>query len=183
MRSVAIAIESYHVDRNRYPYTLGFALDNDGYGMTRAGDMLTIPDQLTTPIGYLTSHLPDVFKIGRKVSVAGGSGSAGRPYESGDPQDTTFLWLNMAQAGPGPGDPGLGFGFFFSAAVWQAHFDQWGWWQMRSMGPTGLYPGEAPGYLGASFMSINALYDPTNGTVSTGMIIRNQRSSEGKQSG
>jgi len=181
MRTVATAVEAYFVDNNKYPYTLPAAVDLDGYGNLRQSDTLTVPDIITSPIAYITSHVPDVFKVGKKINAGfgGASPSAGRPYQSGDAQDMTFLWLNMAQAGPGPGDPGLGFGFFSSAAEWQFHFDQWGWWQMRSMGPTGLYPG-APGF-SASFRSVNAIYDPTNGTVSTGMIIRNQKSGEGKQ--
>jgi hypothetical protein len=89
----------------------------------------------------------------------------------------------MAQAGPNLGDPGLGFGFFSSAAAWQTHFEQWGWWQLRSMGPTAAYPGATTPtvWTGASYLSANAIYDPTNGTVSFGMVIRNQKSTEGRQ--
>ncbi len=181
MRSLATAVESYYVDNNKYPFTLPFAADLDGYGNVRASDMLTIPDAITTPIAYITSHIPDVFKNGRNVDGPGTGSSFGQSFNSGDPQDQTFMWLNMGQAGPEPGDPGLGFGFFSTAAAWNEHFDQWGWWQMRSVGPTGYYPGSA-NYPGAAFATINAIYDPTNGTVSLGQVIRNQKSAEGNQS-
>ncbi len=180
MRSVATALEAYAVDFNKYPFTLPFALDLDGYGTVRASDMLTVPDAITTPIAYITSHIPDVFKIGKNVDGPGTGASFGRGFNNGDPQDLTFLYLNMSQAGPDPGDPGLGFGFFGSAAAWQEHFDQWGNWQMRSVGPTAFYPGST-NYPGATFVSVDAIYDPTNGTVSNGQIPRNQKSAEGDQ--
>ena len=66
MRTVATAVEVYGVDRNnKYPFSLGFNEDNDGYGQTRSHGFLTIPDALTTPVAYLTGHIPDQFKVAR----------------------------------------------------------------------------------------------------------------------
>jgi prepilin-type N-terminal cleavage/methylation domain-containing protein len=181
MRAVATAIEAYAVDNNtRYPFGLDAGVDNDGYNNLRYYGMLTIPDAITTPIGYITGHLPDVFKNGAKETSLNPTGSAGRPFQSGDPQDMTFMWLAMRQAGPGAGDPGLGYGFFTSAASWEAAYNVWGEWRMASIGPRQRYPGD-PDYPGSSFTSINSNYDPTNGTVSLGLVIRNQRSTDGNK--
>jgi prepilin-type N-terminal cleavage/methylation domain-containing protein len=181
MRSVATAIEAYAVDNNgRYPFSLDAGIDNDGYNNLRYFGMLTIPDAITTPVGYITSHLQDVFKVGARETSLNPTPSAGRPYQSGDPQDMTFMWLAMRQAGPNPGDPGLGFGFFGTAASWEAAYNVWGEWRIASLGPRQRYPGD-PDYPGASFTSINANYDPTNGTTSLGLVIRNQRSTEGNK--
>jgi prepilin-type N-terminal cleavage/methylation domain-containing protein len=179
MRSVATALEAYFVDHNTYPWTVhNFQDDRDGYGVEyRADDTLTLPVSITTPVAFLTSLPADVFKIGKKINGPNKGSSRGKPYQSGNPRDLTFLYLNMKQDEKWrlDGDP-----FFYSATAWESRVRDWGLWQMRSMGPTGLYPG-ATGYPGASFASVNAIYDPTNGTVSVGMVLRTQKSAEGNQ--
>jgi prepilin-type N-terminal cleavage/methylation domain-containing protein len=180
MRTLATAIEAYAVDNlNRYPFSPDASVDLDGYGNIRAFGMLTVPQAITTPVAYITSLMPDAFKIGARETTLNTSSSGGRPFQSGDNRDLTFIWLAMRQAGPNPGDPGLGFGFFSSAASWEAAYNVWGEWRMASIGPAQTYPGTGPNYLGASFTSINADYDPTNGTISMGLVIRNQRSTTG----
>lgn len=183
MRTVATALETYYVDNNHYPWTYNNVADDlDGYGNFRRSDTLTVPNSITTPIAYLTSHVVDPFKIGRRINGPGyqGTSSFEQPYQSGDARDMTFVYLNMDQAYFG-GNPSA-FGFFATVASWEYHLGVWGRWQMRSMGPSGLYPGTPLGtYPGATFNSINSIYDPTNGTLSLGMVIRNQRSATGEQ--
>jgi len=181
MRSVATALEAYRIDNNRYPYTPeDISVDIDGYGNLRADDMLTVPDSITTPISYISTHVPDVFKLGQRVTGVN-TGSTGQPFDSGNPRDLTFLWLNMAQADPlavsqgGTGTPQ--FGFFGSRAAWEATRNVWGEWRLSSIGPAATYV-SSPDW-GVPFVSVNSVYDPTNGTVSFGMIHRNQRDTEG----
>jgi len=176
MRSIATGIESYAVDNNiKYPFNLPAAQDLDGYGNVRSFGFLTVPDAITTPVAFISSHPPDVFKVGQ---VANAGPNEGSPYATGDPQDLTFLWLNMRQAGPDPGDPGLGFGFFNTAEAWAENFSLWGEYRISSLGPSNLYPG-GTGYEGVAVVSTDAIYDPTNGTLSNGLVSRTQRSSEG----
>ena len=89
------------------------------------------------------------------------------------------MWLAMRQAGPEPGDPGLGFGFITGAPSWNEHYSIWGEWRLSSLGAAHLYPG-GTGFGGVSFVTVDNVYDPTNGTVSLGNIHRTQRDSEGK---
>jgi len=174
MRSIANALESYAVDHRKYPFTLPASEDLDGYGNVRAYAYLTTPDCLTTPQAYITSIIGDPFKVG---AVANVGPNQGKPYDNGDPQDLAYIYLCMRQAGPNDGDPGLGFGFFTSAESSGEYYDKWGEWRMASIGPARLYPG---GTWNVEFKSIDAIYDPTNGTISKGMVVRNQKDPEGK---
>jgi len=175
MRSVATALESYRVDNNQYPFTDDLP-DPDGIsGTTRASDTLTTPNRITTPIAYISSHPEDVFKNGASVTGPGTGASLGQPFSKGDARDKTFIYLAMRQAGPDPGDPGLGFGFFTSVAGWQESYDIYGEWRLSSLGPVKQYPSA----YGVAYLSIDGLYDPTNGTTSNGMVVRTQRDGSG----
>ena len=178
MRTVATALEAYFVDHNHYPYTVNDPnADLDGYGNPRAEDTLTVPIQITTPVAFLTSLPADAFKQGKKIQGNFVGTSKGRPYESGNPRDLTFMYLNMKQDEFWQNN---GLPAFYSTVSRQARIADWGLWQMRSVGPSALYPGIGE-FTGASYASINAIYDPTNGTVSFGQVIRTQKSTEGKQ--
>lgn len=176
MRSVATGLESYAVDYTKYPFTDPASIDLDGFGNIRAFAFLTVPNQITTPVAYMTSHIPDVFKIGAEINAGPNVGSTYE--ESNSDRDLAFMYLNMRQAGPEPGDPGLGFGFFTDATTWQEYYNKWGEWRLASLGPAGLYPG-GTGFTGVTYQDIDAIYDPTNGTVSLGLVIRTQAESEG----
>lgn len=182
MRTMATALEAYRVDTNRYPYTVhNFAQDLDGYGNGRVDDMLTLPFSITTPVSYITSLVPDVFRVGRNVAGPNTGTSQGRPYASGHPRDITFMYLNLQQDEQWSleGEPSF-YTYTGANPTGYRQMDVWGLWQMRSVGPTGEYPGNA-NYPGASYTSVNAIYDATNGTVSLGQVIRTQKSTEGRQ--
>jgi len=61
MRTLAVATESYIVDNNRYPWPA----DDEGVNLTSAGGTeffeTRVPTHLTTPIAYLTSRLNEPF--------------------------------------------------------------------------------------------------------------------------
>lgn len=178
MRTLATALESYYVDSNHYPWTEPTVSDFDGYGNLRADDTLTVPDTVTTPIAYITSHVADVFKVGKNIQGSNTGSSQGRPYASGDPRDSTFLYLNMRQDEYWRNTSGE-IPFYPTPALWEARVNDWGLWQMRSLGPTSSYSNS--GGVGVAFASVNAVYDATNGTISFGHIIRTQKQPEGAQ--
>lgn len=184
MRTVATALEAYAVDHNKYVYTTQgiscpgnpsfdpFENDCDGYGNLRQSDTLTIPFQLTTPIAFISSLPADVFKIGKDINFPGHP-SEGLPYASGNPRDLTFLYFSTEQATT------ASFGFFTSAAEIDNARQNLGGWQLRSLGPQSLYAN--PNDPNSEFLSINSIYDSSNGTISFGHIIRNQKDPEGQQ--
>ncbi|MGF1572946.1 MAG: type IV pilin protein [Sumerlaeia bacterium] len=184
MRTVVTAAEIYYVDHNKYPRTLDGVMcpgdplvdDCDGHGNLRDSGFLTVPFTITTPIAYITSLPRDVFKIGKSNDFASGA-SVNLPYESGDNRDMTFLYLDMVQAS----DPA--FGFFDMAnpdaneQSYNPTLARWGLYQIRSLGPASSYDG--PNDVDFTH-PVDNIYDATNGTVSFGHIIRNQRDPEGK---
>lgn len=163
LRTVATALESYRVDYNRYPPMLGAVPNgqpvnrNNGYGNARASAWRTTPHNLTTPIAYITSILPDVFKAGKSNTVAP---DAGRPYENGNVFDMGYVYNNIRQFVSN--DP--------SGTTWgPGDLNDYGEWRIFSLGPQGRFAS-----IGTADPTRGWLYDPTNGTVSSGMILRTQ---------
>jgi len=172
MRSVATALETYMVDSNDYPIPHGDAPFRkpesqryDGYGNARSVAFGTLPPDLTTPIAYITSVPADPFKSGQ---VANSGVNAGKPYESGNPFDMTFVyhpirfWAELTKSGTPSGFD-------------QGDIEDYGMWRIFSLGPDGKY-----NTLGTSDPTGGWKYDPTNGTVSSGMILRTQKDPMGE---
>lgn len=167
MRTVATALESYYVDNNRYPIPHGNApfripgsQQFNGYGQARGLGFSTLPPEITTPIAYLTSVMPDVFKIGKKAVTASNPNPANAVvYDSGNPFDLTFI---LHPVGFWATIPGSGFD--------EGDVNDYGLWRMFSIGPDGLYNS-----LGTADPTLGWRYDPTNGTVSSGFILRTQK--------
>ncbi len=170
MRSVATALEAYAVDSSKYPWAPSSVTDLDGYGNVRAYAFLTVPDNLTTPVAYLTSHVADVFRIGRSANIGP---NQGKPYASGDPQDMTYWYLNTRQA------PDPDYQFFPPTSLPYA-LELDGEWRLGSLGPQSLY---VILQTGGTLYSPDSVYDPTNGTVSRGMIFRSQKKPEVNNAG
>ena len=164
IRTIATGLESYAVDHNHYPYMLGpvgviyvgeprFT----GHGDLRSFEWRTLPPALSTPVAYLSSQFTDVFKIG---GVGSQSPHLGKPYATGNPFDTGYTYHNIedyVDAGWGP-----------------ENIDYYGSWRLFSLGPDKSY--NTP--FGDADPSLGWIYDPTNGTISRGCIIRTARMSE-----
>mgnify|MGYP003385596414 CR=1 FL=1 len=143
MRTAATAVESYHVDHNRYPATQ--ASQESRYAM------------LTSPIAYITSVPPDPFGTGQPGTFVYQSGYLG-----------FYTYDFMVSYAP---DKLWGFGpTYFVDVLRDAQItgpESRGWY-LASAGPdkrVGLDATNNPGYRATP-------YDATNGTISPGDIHR-----------
>ncbi len=184
LRTVTTAMEAYAVDFNKYPPEMrvrsatghwGYPATSrhgvDGYNNPRTGPFQTISVALTTPVSFISSPMPDPFKLnrtaqaGENVNPAGWIGaSAGRAYQSGNPFDATFMYHNVKMRA----DIG-GSGYSYADIV------DYGDWRLYSLGPMGLvWP------IGDADTSMGWKYDSTNGTMSSGYILRTQKDTSGE---
>jgi type II secretion system protein G len=154
MRSLTTALESYAVDSNgKYPF------DQDPTGWP-----YVVTDVISTPIAYMTngSGLEDLFRTGAGSSA---SSSKGRRYRFINyPSNLTPVWpaAYIPKTGARSSTPG-------SDASANLGIAAYGLWKLSSAGPdktanSGFFAGDLP-------------YDPTNGTVSGGDIIKSQKAS------
>ncbi|MEQ8819492.1 MAG: prepilin-type N-terminal cleavage/methylation domain-containing protein [Sumerlaeia bacterium] len=156
IRSIATAVESYAVDNNnKYP----FDIDSRGWPWY-------MTDVISTPIAYLTSGsiLEDPFRVG-------GTGTASTDARR-------FRYINyMSTVTPGwPPSPYPGPFTASTRPAWaptinQAQFEtateNFGLYKLSSAGPDQS--------ANTSFLLTELIYDPTNGTVSGGDVIRSQK--------
>lgn len=167
-QSYQVALRSYQLDNNNvYPYHLPISVDLDGYGNLRSSDFLTMTQAITTPVAYLPELPKDPFKKGA-VSTFGSN--EGLPFETGDDRDEGYLWLEMNQAA----EPG--FGFFSNVQSYNTALDLFGYYRLSSIGPAQTYTA-APSWQ-VSYISVDSFYDPSNGTMSFGMITLLQKQSQ-----
>ncbi|MDX2175441.1 MAG: prepilin-type N-terminal cleavage/methylation domain-containing protein [Candidatus Sumerlaeia bacterium] len=146
LRSLATAVESYMVDQGRYmPYWVPVGLG----GETLAeGQQVKL---LTTPIAYIVSLPPDAFQ-------------EAQPVTSPNPEKNY-----QPQVGPFPR-----YFVFTNQYVPQGSrlVDGRGGWVLRSMGPDLDFDlVDDPADNDTAFLG-NGVYDPTNGTVASGDIVR-----------
>jgi prepilin-type N-terminal cleavage/methylation domain-containing protein len=148
MRSLATAIESYAVDNNKYPFNGVLVADgtiqNPQINGTGAPAHKFLNEGVTTPVAYVTSIATDVFMNGVNTR------DAWRPlfyrffY-------TNFDWFTaVTQPSPPP--------------VIAVKKGVYGPWVLAGAGPDG----------DRLDLNRDLYYDPTNGTVSDGDIVRCQ---------
>ncbi|MBX7244921.1 MAG: type II secretion system protein GspG [Candidatus Sumerlaeaceae bacterium] len=168
MRSIATALESYRVDGNKYPP----AADYPNAGLTpsnTAGNFpfhSRVPSWISTPIAYITSLGQDVFlPKTNPPPLAPNVYGEGTGYRYTYFNYYEFLEANVAS-------PSL-------VTNYGARIEMTGGWLFYSFGPdqAGNFDTAVPSLLGVN--RVYTRYDPTNGTVSVGNIIRTARSSEG----
>jgi prepilin-type N-terminal cleavage/methylation domain-containing protein len=154
MRTITTAIESYFVDTNHYPWVVNYA--PNAYSMPGGyyRDNSLSARGLTTPIAYLTSIPEDVF---------GGSRDPQDLYKNLAPDD--YFYATKAYFGA------RGFGWLVEPA---GENGTKALWVMQSKGPDRAWARNAPDGPGVYELDqpYKWQYDPTNGTVSSGNIVR-----------
>jgi type II secretion system protein G len=164
MRAIATAIESYSVDYNKYPADFNHAflvLGNPGspFPTDWYCDVLA---GVTTPVAYMTSlNIPDPFFTDQGVPTGEpGRARSFKYYNTGYGGDEDANWGDVvARANPSLETlPRPGFILF-------------------SYGPDRAYQAGEWVTAGANYsvggtLGVDRLYDPTNGTVSDGDIVR-----------
>jgi prepilin-type N-terminal cleavage/methylation domain-containing protein len=173
MRTLATALEAYYVDNSMYP--------DDLY--IQDGAPWYIPSYITSPIAYITNgKLRDPM---RPIGLYGGTAYERYRYLNFDVEASVYItnsekahWSNNRW----PGWPSA----TYSANALQGRW-QYGKWRIDSCGPDGTagpYGGMTwkgatiPTYY--SLMANNMVYDPTNGTVSMGDVMRSQKEADTK---
>jgi prepilin-type N-terminal cleavage/methylation domain-containing protein len=165
IRSLVTSVESYRVDNNRYP------LDELGNTPTPIPAGLTQYDyrtlrfwmRVTTPISYISSILTDTFRDKRETTEA-----------TNFPSSKNYFWphnqdlFNSGWYGTGQADD-----VAYINKVHKSGSDGIGFY---SVGPDNSHftPYDSAGNITADSMEFLA-YDPSNGTVSDGNILWNNK--------
>jgi general secretion pathway protein G len=175
MYSISTALELHRIDRNRYPYheSLLMDLDNDINWGGQYGSIRVLSDEITTPIAYTTSIPKDPFwRYKRRWSYGTVIPSGPETWYISLCRRFPYQWISSYRLNEGNPYP-LSLGLLEKA----------GEWILYSQGPSSFFSCperyiffEDPGYYEQKFIN----YDPTNGTVSKGIIARTQKSPEGK---
>ena len=153
LRTLATAVEAYAIDWNKYP--------GDGaqfcwnYPNYPCDAYWYVPDTVTTPISYITSAvLVDPFRDRIETTTV-----KFRRYR--------YWYIDMTWGMAGTRtSPSTYYGFLK---------DFYGSWKMNSAGPDRTYGPYYGAPLSASYPQLPIPYDPTNGTVSDGDIMRSQK--------
>jgi prepilin-type N-terminal cleavage/methylation domain-containing protein len=166
MRSVAAAIESYHIDFNHYPFPQLRGLTYPNLEMFRVRDTWepygVLNDSLSTPTAYITALPRDIFK---DAGFGTESGAGWNP-----PHDSPWHRFSYTQrrAGIGLGNEAFTISIFFDGEGYAANRPEWmnASWIMVSLGPDRTEDIMSP------WNPLMPEYDPTNGTISKGDITR-----------
>ena len=167
LRTIALGLDAYALDHNRYPSMIGpVGLDEiyrgepskTGHNIDRNWGWRTVPPSLTTPVAYLSTYFTDIFKKGGKGRW---EEHEGKPYDSGNIFDMGYVYFNISDCIRGGG--------------WSLkNLEYYGHWRIFSLGPDKMY--NLP--FGLADPTLGWMYDPTNGTISSGCILRTARMSD-----
>jgi type II secretion system protein G len=176
VRTITTALEAYNVSYNHYP-------PNPDTGVS----FNITPYQLTTPVSFLSSRPMDPFKLGKDVTQNTNPDLRDErfyydyfsiiSFEEYTQLSNPNIFLLSVDKGSG--------GF----PVNEGAFQKYGKWLQWSVGPDALLWIEEDDFFPGSGLlkdpvhewgySFDTPYDPTNGTVSFGNIIRSQMRSDG----
>jgi len=156
MRTLAMALESYAVDNGSYPLNNG-------------GEFAIPPIEITTPIAYISqSRMVDPFSAKQTHPFWGELArfyTYDRIVSKKDILDGNVRYPLPVESIDAPG---------FNLGAYK----KYGPWRLVSVGPDRRYI--TPGFLPVPFHGLDIPYDPTNGTVSYGNILRTHRSPTGR---
>ncbi|MBN1901650.1 prepilin-type N-terminal cleavage/methylation domain-containing protein [Candidatus Sumerlaeota bacterium] len=153
LRSLAGALETYHVDNRNYPPARSFC---EGF-MESIGDYFMCPIEITTPVAYISNRPPDIFNLKYRYKYI----SPGFGYSNGSP---TILAIWVPKNFPEGFSPSEDIPYFDygSSPV------KWALWSVGPKGDVGFWNAGTEHHPVPS----RAWYDPTNGTVSNGIVVR-----------
>jgi len=161
IRTLATALESYMVDWNKYPG------DGGDYSWTPGvypyDFYWYVPDTITTPQAYLsTAGLLDPFRDA---------------IHNVDPKYRRFRYRYIDMTWGTAGTRATPSTYYNFLKEWYSS------WVLNSAGPDKTYGPyyDTSSYPGNSYPQLPVPYDPTNGTVSKGDIIRSQKDSGGSK--
>lgn len=153
MQTLATALESYEIDNDRYPEVFhpSTGLSATGWGTPDFEPWYLIRIlQLSSPIAYISTIPLDGFNPGSDVWSVEHQNTY--VYFTSNPADVDFI--------------GFG-GMFPYLPNWITEFPNEAW-RLASYGPSLTRNGTLEGQVGITEND----YDPTNGTVSPGFIVR-----------
>jgi prepilin-type N-terminal cleavage/methylation domain-containing protein len=162
LRSVATGIEAYCVDANKYP-------PNDFLGWN------VLPYQLSTPVAYMTDvRMKDPFRDKDFDSQQGAAVQFYTYQHFLTPDEFSAATASLPGSQPLPLEIVDVDGF--NPGVIARH----GSYMLLSPGPDRLYSGKNLSSFAATapVFGLEIPYDPTNGTISFGNVMRTQRSPE-----
>ncbi|MEN6626239.1 MAG: prepilin-type N-terminal cleavage/methylation domain-containing protein [Candidatus Sumerlaeia bacterium] len=151
MRTIANAIESYNIDYNSYVLD---ADDLPGVNVQNPAiwDQRRIFCKLTTPVAYLSGFIYDPFNIG--------------PPDANADNSMGVIMTNMLF----PGEPPYLYSYNTDTPAGTAKPETYG---LTSLGPNRFFDSYKVQYYPTRHEGMIAcMYDPTNGTVSDGDIMR-----------
>lgn len=163
MRTAATGLESYAVDHTSYPFDGANWNGSTTLTPGAAYNYWYLPSEMTTPVAYLNTNVfIDPFRKHIAPTNYQFNNIRYRNIRStwGDQFDGTLV-----AAGPN--------------SMWfEDVLLEYGAWALNSSGPDETYG--PTGFVGISNYPANPYpYDPTNGTISEGDVIRTQKSSDG----
>jgi type II secretory pathway pseudopilin PulG len=162
MRSVATALEAYYVDFNSYPF--------DGYSVSGTNapeyNYWYLSKQISTPVAYFTTCiLLDPFRQNIPTTGTGWQQNNLRYTNTESTWNTRFSGRT---------------GRTTVSTLFPEVMKEFGGWRINGAGPDRTF---GPyGWIGVSTYPSGSLalpYDPTNGTISNGDVIRTQLSPTG----
>ncbi len=166
MRSLATGLEAYNVDYNAYPKCNNFGYATARYNPAEQGVVQRwVLERLSTPIAYVTSStFPDPFIAQQRTGTIDSATGSWTPTPTNtDPNAPLDRFLKYYT----PGVTGLQ---DVEAASEKANY----YFCLVSAGPDLIYPNMG-GLFAATATEVaclNNIYDPTNGTVSSGSVYR-----------
>jgi prepilin-type N-terminal cleavage/methylation domain-containing protein len=167
MRAIATALEAYAVDNRSYPPYAAIPPGQpvEDPAITVGQDHFEVFSRLpglslTTPVAYMAVLFPDILaRTSPSVHSADPVQEAYlRDYSYKNPRYNAAIW-------PGQPEPWLGSGG-------SAFVAGWGEWRLVGAGPDGTRVQD---------IKFNIIYDPTNGAISRGDIVRTQKQPESRR--
>jgi prepilin-type N-terminal cleavage/methylation domain-containing protein len=160
LRTLNTCVEEYYVDWNKYPFDGGNCSNSVN---STNGAYWYVPNSITTPVAYCSNTmLKDPF---RENWYGGGSTTDPDIYERYRYQNIDDTWGHQ---GPDCSLPPAG--YYDEMLCLTGHYCFHGLGPDRYYGPTG-YTNEC------GYPDWPLPYDPTNGTISNGNIMRSQKTS------